>query len=363
MSNQPRRRLLVVATILIAGLLVVAIIVVFPTPGKTETTTSASTTTITGLQTSSAALSASDYNSSLGLELTLSLAQNMVSRDDGISMYLSLDNTLATQNNLSRPGVGNLPYIESCSQVPLGLAVFSGNYDVGNVSEGEPLGLINPYEENVNGCGGIPDSFYLAPLSDELVSPTDDSSPIRPDAANMTYWGYWTGSGGHVFQSFPPGIYTMEGEDWWGQMAVLHFKIVVDQNPFDCTTIASNSSFVGYTNGTVSGGPLKLEAYYQDSRSNNTVVFALSDTGNSTVTLGSIGTDDFAFDLVAVYGFSTQSQVQSYRYYSPNGTLEYPALFYPNECSLISVTLPSPSPHTPFSFFVNNQTQQFTLTP
>ena len=82
---------------------------------------------------------------------------------------------------------------------------------------------------------------------------------------NMTYWGYWTYDKGDVFRPFSPGVYTIEGEDYWGQATFLHFRVVENQSPLNCATIATNSSFVGYTNGSAGPGPLKLDAYYQES--------------------------------------------------------------------------------------------------
>lgn len=125
-------------------------------------------------------------------------------------------------------------------------------------------------------------------------------------------------------------------------MTVLHFQVDEDEYPLTCATIATNSSFVGYTNDTVGTGPLKLEAYYENPRVNDTVILALSNTGNSTLAVLTGDTGSFYFAYTP-YEFSPDaSQVQRWQYYAPNGTLSYPAFFYPNQCVLISMTMSSP---------------------
>lgn len=133
------------ATVALAAVLLIAAIIILPYPGKTAKTTEATTaaslttTSTTSLQTSYTTLTTSDYNSSLGLELSMSIARSTLSENDGVSLYFSLNNTLATQNNLTRPAGSNLPSssYETCSQLPVGAAIFQGNYDVGNASQGE----------------------------------------------------------------------------------------------------------------------------------------------------------------------------------------------------------------------------------
>jgi hypothetical protein len=357
-TNQSSRRWIpVAATMALAAVLLIAALVILPYPGKaTKTTevTSASTaasTSATSFQTSSMTLTTSDSNSSIGLDLTMSIARNTLSENDGVSLYFSLNNTLATQNNLTLPAGSNLPSssYETCSRLPVGAAIFQGNYDVGNASQGESLGLISPNEENVNGCGFRPDSWSFAPMSNDLTYPT---GPTAPASMKTTYWGYWAYDKGDVFRPFSPGIYTIEGLDLWGEVAILHFRVVKNQNPLDCASIASNSSFVGYTNGSAGPGPLKLDAYYRNPGLDDTVVLALTNTGSSTLT-GLPYTDTFFF-----FFSPNMSQTDTWGYYASNGTLGYPAFFYPDQCVLVSAT----SPPTPLTLvFSDNQTQTFTF--
>ncbi len=290
-------------------------------------------------------------------------------------MNVTLENTLTDRSNLTLTTGVHLR-IGPCGQLPVGVGIYQGNYGVENMSEGDPLGLSYP------GPTSCPEAFQIAyfsfaPSSDvfTLVSPQPNLTDVYTQAATATekYFGYWTGtipfipvgsSPNITFRSFSPGNYTMVGEDAFGQMAILHFKVLKNANPLDCATIASNSSFVSFTNGTSSAGPLKLQSYYQNLGSNRTVVLALSNTGNSTLTLLSFDSSSFHYGN-SPYQFSPDGiQVQSWQYYAPNGTLSYPALFYPNECSLISVTNSSPLPRGPLTLsFTDNETQTFTFSP
>ena len=366
MTNRPSRRWVpVTTTVVLAGVLLVAAIVILPSPGKvtktTESTTSTMTTSTMSFQTSFATLTTSDYNSSLGLELIMNIAPTALSENDGVSVYASLNNTLATQNNLTRPAGTSLPSssYETCSKLPVGVAIFRGNYDVDNASQGDSLGLISPNEEVVNGCAGFPNSWSLAPMSNDLAP---SAGPPLPASTNATYWGYWTFDNGDVFRPFSPGVYTIEGQDYWGEATFLHFQVVENQNPLDCATIASNSSFVGYTNGSAGPGPLKLDAYYQNPPSNGTVVLALTNTGNSTLTSDGTTSVSSGFNFFGFFFSPDWNQTNTWRYYAQNGTLGYPAFFYPDQCVLISATLSSPEASLSLSFS-DNQTQTFTVNP
>jgi hypothetical protein len=396
-DGSPRRWLPVAATMALAVLLIAAILIL-PNSGKTTTTTGSTTATTASLQTTSAAPSAtgstttasvtsiqtsltalttSDYNSSLGLRLALSIGQSAIRQNQGVLMNVSLVNTLGTQNNLTAFTTGVNASLGPCSNVPLGVGIFRGNYAVGNVSDVKPLDIFGPGPIDC-GAEGLTPYFSFAPSSDNvtLVYPQalSGSSNLYSEKkanASMQFWGYWTdkpvvpsadGGLNEAFTSFSPGLYTIAGEDWWGQVTVLHFQVGVDENPLTCATIASNSSFTRYTNDSVSAGPLKLEAYFENPRANDTVVLALSNTGNSTLAVLTDDTGSFYF-VYTPYQFSPDgSQVQRWQYYAPNGTLSYPAFFYPNQCVLISMTLSSPQ--FPLTLgFTDNQTQTFNFSP
>lgn len=312
--------------------------------------------------TSTSVLSKSEYDSSLGIELTMSIGKGTISEGDGIPMHLSLENTLDKQNNLSLPGgMKNPPELDPCSTLPFGVVIFQGNYNVGNVSKGKSLGLLWGPNTPVN-CPSHPYAFTMPPMSNEIVFQRGSALTA---AANATYWGYWTYDGGDVFRPFSPGFYTIEGEDWWGQVELLHFEVVLNQSPLDCATIASNSSYLAHANGTSTHGPLKLDAYYLNPQMNDTVVFALSNTGNSTLTSNDTASVGYGFTPYTFNPDDTQNQ--TWRYYAPNGTMGFPAIFYPDQCVLIDVTLSSPFPQ--FSqfplalYFAGGKTLPFLFSP
>ncbi len=343
------------------------------TQTSTNTSTQVMATNTTQVSSQGMALSASAYNSSLGLRLTLSIGQDTIRQNEGLSMNVSLVNTFATQNNLTSFTMGVNASLGPCSRLPLGIGIFPGNYAVGNVSEVEPLDIFGPGPIDCGALGLTP-YFSFAPSGDnvtlvypQLSGPIALEGNIKEANGSMESWGYWTDKPvvsfptpavNEAFTSFPPGLYTIAGEDWWGQVTVLHFVVGEDEYPLTCATITSNSSFVGYTNDTVGAGPLKLDAYYENPRVNDTVVLALSNTGNSTLAVLTGDTSSFFF-VYTPYEFSPDaSQVQRWQYYAPNGTLSYPAFFYPNQCVLISMTLSSPQ--FPLTLtFTDNQTQTF----
>jgi hypothetical protein len=241
--------------------------------------------------------------------------------------------------------------------------MFQGNYSPGNLSQAIPLNILNP-SGGGQGCPTYPRSeISFAPMSGNITSPVGFS--VNRSSDSIEYWGYWTGSeippsDNAAFNSFKPGLtYTVEGDDWWGQVTLLHFQVVANEHPLDCTTIASNPAFVESDNSSSSAGPLTLERYYTYLQSNNTVVLALTTTGNSTLTVSNPS-------AVGPIPFSPNgSLTSSFQYYSPNGTLGYPVMVFPGECSLVSINLAySELPYVggiELNFEVGNQTQTLTL--
>jgi hypothetical protein len=135
---------------------------------------------------------------------------------------------------------------------------------------------------------------------------------------------------------------------------------VSPQSVLDCATIASNPSFTRYTNSSAGPGPVKLEAYYQEKGVNNTYLLALSASGDSTAVLTFA---DYGANWVLQFN-PDPSQVQGWQYFAPNGTLSYPAAFYPGQCSLLRVVIPQNSAEIPLTLeFNDNLTQTITLSP
>lgn len=358
----------------VVAIILITVITVYPSQGKAKVTPAASHST-SNPPADEMALSTNNYNSSLGVNLALSISNSTVWQDDGISVRISLNNTLATQNTITPPvsasADSQIPSwnLLICSRYPIGVQIFSGNYSLDNLSQGTSLNLIAPYSGA--GCAGhSPVPITLAPFSDDIVLPRDFG--VNQSAANIEFWGSWGSvifppSNNREFNSFTPGVYTIEGEDWWGQETILHFQVVPNPNPLDCATIASNHSYVEGRNFSASPGPLKLERYYEDMQSNNTVALALTTTGTSSLTVGMMSlhnpyTNETNY-VEGPFSFSPSSNLspQTWQYYSPNGTLSDPAVFFPNECSIVKVDFPASYQGETLVFYVGNQTQSFTV--
>lgn len=157
------------------------------------------------------ALSASTSNSSLGLWLTLSIGQNIIRQNEGISMNVSLVNILATRNNLTAFTMGVNASLGPCSRVPLGVGIFRGNYAVGNVSDVKPLDIFGPGPIDC-GAEGLTPYFSFAPSSDNVTLIyylTSAGSPGNSTATTLLLTGKTNGSleswgTGRTSRLFPP---------------------------------------------------------------------------------------------------------------------------------------------------------------
>jgi hypothetical protein len=89
-------------------------------------------------------------------------------------------------------------------------------------------------------------------------------------------------------------------------------------------------------------------------------VLALSARGASPVTLTFLtyeGSSDLLFN-------PDPSQLQSWQFFAPNGTLSYPATFSPGQCSLLRVVLPKAPAQISLEFELSdNETQTINLSP
>jgi len=196
-------------------------------------------------------------NSSLGLELTLSVNSTMIPSEDAIGITTSVLNTLPTANNLTASNgwaidglsAGPCDLGNSVNKLffPVGLVVFRGTYDLTNLSSaGNPF---SPWElvECVSDGVSIGSQYY------HLSSITSYS--LLPRSDNGTYAGYYGVSGSlakgvfatrvvdqetinaangtgfyNSLQSSLPANYTLVAGDEWGQVALLHFSVVASNN-------------------------------------------------------------------------------------------------------------------------------------
>ncbi len=178
-------------------------------------------------------------------------------------------------------------------------------------------------------------------------------------------------SGNASFTSFHTGVYTVAAEDAWGQTAIRHFEVVAPASALTCATAASSLDFVALSNETSGPGPVRLDAYYRQLGGNDTYLLALSRNGSSPATLAffnyaEIVQEGGLHELNAPLFFSPDpNQPQSWLYLTQNGTLAYPATFYPVQCTLVRIVLPQ---HSSSEIqlrlqFSDNETQQLTLEP
>lgn len=353
-------------------------------PGSNSTSIGVTSTTGQSSMVASTTNAASSVSSSTnGLRLMLDVSQTVLPSGNGLSVNVSVFNTLTTRYNSTgtslawqdRLNLGPCP-----SNLPLGFGIFRGDYGAGNLSDGTPLGLFYP---GVYSCpAGLEVAYWsFAPQTDNLTIVAQGGNmtlPSQQAGSDEEFWGYWSGiapagyaSGNASFTSFHTGVYTVAAEDAWGQTAIRHFKVVAQARALTCATVASNPDLVALSNETKGPGPVRLEAYYQQLGGNDTYLLALSGNGSSPATLtffnyAEIVQEGGLHELNAPLFFSPDpNQPQSWLYFTQNGTLAYPATFYPGRCTLVRIVLP---PHSsseiPLSLqFSDNETQQLTLEP
>jgi len=221
--------------------------------------------------------STSALNSSSGLRLDLALALNA---SGGVAVVASVlntrssTNTVAAENQWPLGAEDMLMWVQGyCGpppDLPLGYAIFQGNYSPGNLTGATPLALEAQPLGGLCPAQPVASSFAFNPASD--VASVSESGGIGGGGGeNVTtstacqrapgidcWWGglgtwsgYWTGStqqngaglvsGGACpgqtasqqfpsgcpleFNRFAPGVYTVVAGDEWGQVAILHFTV------------------------------------------------------------------------------------------------------------------------------------------
>ena len=214
---------------------VVAILAVASVAALAVVASSASSTSTTQQTSFSSSTSVVEAD---GLELSLSVSPSETQPGEPIAVSISDFNTLTTTNTPLIVGVTSLS-VAPCNQLPLGFAIYEGNYGTNNVSNATPLNMFQP---EIYSCPAIfPLGYFsFAPLSDNvtLYSPQPSGSggstvetPMwtAPDSFYGTFSGYWAGGSGGVesatFQEFAPGVYTLMGTDDYGQVSLVHFLI------------------------------------------------------------------------------------------------------------------------------------------
>ena len=194
------------------GLLIISLFFVLVLmAGCTQTTTETTTTA----------------QSRNGLQLQVSVNAATVNPAEPLQINVSEYNTLATYNNVAAAtnwGVNGLT-IGACPNInvqPFGVAVFQGNYNAQNISQGTPLELYAAVPcaqliRLITGYDFLPDSNNAAIIpGGDLTSPT-------PMSVTVTINGIYK----QGFQLIPlsSGIYTLVAGDEWGSLEFLYINL------------------------------------------------------------------------------------------------------------------------------------------
>lgn len=166
-----------------------------------------------------------------GLQLQLSVNASATNPDNNVAVSISVDeyNTLATTNDVSAMtdwGLDGLS-LGSCGDgvYPFGVALYSGTYTIGNVSEATPLHIfpIVPCPMFVRLVTG----YKFQPTSDlAVVLPGDTNATATQMSANIQASAVY-GNAAPLSSStaLGPGIYTAAAGDEWGSVVLVHFTI------------------------------------------------------------------------------------------------------------------------------------------
>jgi hypothetical protein len=213
------------------------------TTGNSTTTSSSSSVTLSsnGLnQTIEAS------NSTLGLELVLSVNSTTIPSEDAISIAASVLNSRPTANNLTASTDWPVQGLTSgpCpsggpSTFPAGIAVFRGYYGMNNLSSAKPLEIwpliTCPAEAqlNVTSYSFLPKddvaNYSGYPVTSSPPSPARQESYTRIAFGASIYAANGTGFYSSLDSSLP-AAYTLVAGDEWGQIVPLYFKVTASDN-------------------------------------------------------------------------------------------------------------------------------------
>ena len=183
--------------------------------------------------------SSSDAISHPSVDLRLEAQLSTDSGTGVVAIRLEEVNTLSTVNNVTARD--SWPYSPArlnyqCgnwAQIPIGYAIFQGNYGTNNYTTGTALTLYD--SEFFASCPTmvVPIVYYLFDSQSHNVSRFFGSQ--RP-AGNLSISittrarGYWSGGLDtgmpSLLHPFPRGTYTVLVEDEWGGLLLLHFKAI-----------------------------------------------------------------------------------------------------------------------------------------
>ena len=216
---------LVFAVAVVVAVLLAGTFLITTQPGATTSTVSQSSTTVRS--------SGSYTSASQGLDLRLSVNASSTGGSNGnVTVSIGVDeyNTLASANNVSKATEWGLEGLSlgSCGMqvYPFGVALYSGTYTAGNVSQATPL-QIYPI---------VPCPLFIRLVTGYLFQPASDLAVVLPSgpnatatqmSANVTATTVYTVGGAASSPPSPlrPGTYTVAAGDEWGSVVLAHFTI------------------------------------------------------------------------------------------------------------------------------------------
>lgn len=168
--------------------------------------------------------SAQTVNSTLGLELSLSINSTSLVYGGGINITVKLQNVLNKVITLYYPSSDwARPFLPGniCFEI-YDFQVYSGYYAANNISSAkgdQALPVFGP----LFGCHPESGDLVIQPLSDKATGSAYDA----PLAFSYPVNEYYTNPGpSPPLTPFPVGICTIVAADAWGQIVLLHFTVV-----------------------------------------------------------------------------------------------------------------------------------------
>ena len=267
-------------------------------------------------------------NSTLGLELLLSVNSAMMSSGQTINVSLILQNTLPLVNNVcsewdwASASLSNFSYSTFPCPRWGNFEVLAGDYGQNEISSATPL-FLWPVTLGYPSCPFLNFSNYVFQPQSNVVNVSSSYPPnydysLRMNLSSLLTGYYLRDQGSAGSNRFPPptlfpaGSYTIVAGDEWGQTVILHFVVMQGTT----TTIASSScQAIGRVVSAISteenqiGGPIAYDTHlneiyatgqsfdYLGPGASNNVYVVNPSTNSSTATIA-VGTDptDIAFD-------------------------------------------------------------------
>ena len=180
----------------------------------------------------------SHTNATSGLELNLSINSTLYNSGQGVLVNISEFNTLPRINNVSIAKEWPIPGLTfgPCGSLyfPFIAAIFQGYYTSSNISSATQLNVFPPI---LYSCPATPDVQYYSfkPMSANAsiyvnvrnytsvqccVALVGNHHPIT---SSLNFASYWDKLGNE--HNLIAGVYTVAGEDEWGNILILHFLV------------------------------------------------------------------------------------------------------------------------------------------